>query len=73
MKLFPRPIPNGAIDAVALLLGYDTPVEDILVELRSRGLNDYEAFLTYHAAKVLIKTGFYEVLEIPKLSRRDMP
>lgn len=73
MKLFPRPIPNGAIDAVALLLGYDTPVEDILVELRSRGLNDYEAYLAFQAAQVLIKMGFYQVLEMPKLSPRDIP
>ncbi len=57
--LYPQPIASGAMDAAAMLIAYERPVEEIREELLSRGLSEYNAYLCYKAAMVLWKAGFY--------------
>lgn len=51
---------HADIDHTATMMGITgiTP-GDIVDSLRSRGLSDYDAYLCYKAAQLLLRVGFY--------------
>ena len=54
------PFTNEAMDSCAQMIAYQIPNEVIKEGLLARGMNSYEAFLCYTAAKMLLRSGFYD-------------
>jgi hypothetical protein len=60
-----RPHPTGGVsnelmDSCAQAISLEVAPEDIKSMLVGKGLDDYQAYLCYQAAKLLLRTGFYQ-------------
>ncbi len=60
MDLYPQPVSNAAIDLVAQRIGFGQSTEEIRAELLSRGMTEYNAYLCFKAAQLLLQAGFYD-------------
>lgn len=53
------PVSNATIDHTAMMIGLDLSAADIRENLLSRGLSEYNCYLCYKAAQLLLNQGFY--------------
>lgn len=55
---------NADMDYAAACLFYEQGTEEIREKLLSRGMSEYDAFLCFKAAQLLLSSGFYEESDV---------
>jgi hypothetical protein len=60
MQLFPQPVAHEVMDLVAQRIGHGQSTAEIRQALLDRGMSEYNAYLCFKAAQLLLNTGFYD-------------